>query len=458
MNPELAAIDAALQLQIDLIRHSNSVEAGIVSLFDDMRKELIKQLGGKELTDFKKARLNSLLKDTQATIGDYYAKAASTLGQTLNEIPGLVTPKERLAVGNLAVTINRIDEKDGLRLVNVDVAKFDALFKKSTEFYIGPGGIGARYERVKQFMLDNGTFEASNASVRENGSIVFGNGRHRYAALRDAANEVIPIAMDEESITNARNLGLLAKGDPTVATIAVEALVPSAAVLETITKTLLVEGGPADAWWKKMSLDTAFKFSNQVRQGIALGETNSQIFRRVAQMTDLAGRNSRALVHTAIMQAAGDARMAVIGQNADVYTGYRHLSTLDGHTTSICMARSGAEWDLDKEPINGNKLPFKQTPVHWNCRSTIIGILRPLSDFGLKEPKGQTRASAEGQIRKDTSFEEFLGRRTVAQQNEQLGVGRAELWRDGKITLRQLVDNSGNSLTLSQLKAKYAKP
>ena len=131
MNPELAAIDAALQLQIDLIRHSNSVESGIVNLFDDMRKELIKQLGGDELTDFGKARLNALLKDTQATIGEYYVKAASTLGQSINEIPGLVTPKSPLSVGNLAVTINRIDEKDGLRLVNVTLPNSMSCLRKS---------------------------------------------------------------------------------------------------------------------------------------------------------------------------------------------------------------------------------------------------------------------------------------------------------------------------------------
>jgi len=36
-----------------------------------------------------------------------------------------------------------------------------------------------------------------------------------------------------------------------------------------------------------------------------------------------------------------------------------------------------------------------------------------------------------------------------------LGSGRAQLWRDGKLTLEQLLDLSGNPLTLAQLRAKY---
>jgi hypothetical protein len=36
-----------------------------------------------------------------------------------------------------------------------------------------------------------------------------------------------------------------------------------------------------------------------------------------------------------------------------------------------------------------------------------------------------------------------------------LGKGRAQLWRDGKITLSQLLNAEGAPLTLAQLKAKY---
>lgn len=40
-------------------------------------------------------------------------------------------------------------------------------------------------------------------------------------------------------------------------------------------------------------------------------------------------------------------------------------------------------------------------------------------------------------------------------QDEQLGAGRAALWRKGTITLEQLLSLDGNPLTLAQLEKRY---
>lgn len=457
---ELQAIDRTISLQLDLIRHSRSIETRIVDLMEQMRAEVVGKLSKGNLTEFGRARLNALLKDTAQVVDWYFQQAQKMLNPSLAQIPGVVAAYEPLAVGNLAVTLSKYDEKLGYKLVNIDVAKLDEAFKRDSAFYVGPdgvGGINGRYSRVKQFITDNQTFEASSVIIGSDGSVGFENGRHRYAALRDASNRVIPVAMDEASIANAESAGYLVKSGPTsTVDVLLQATVPSQKVIDALIKDLLIEGAPSANWWKRQSMDTAFRFSNAIRQGIAQGETNDQIYRRVGQITDLAAKNSRALVHTSIMQVAGDARMAVIDANTDLYVGYRQLSTLDGHTTSLCMARSGLKWTLEKQPI-GHNLPFKPTPLHWGCRSVILGIMRPLTDYGLKETRGMTRSSAEGQIDRNTTFDAFLSRRTVAQQNEQLGVGRATMFREGKITLRQLVDSNGNQLTLQQLEKKYGK-
>lgn len=236
----------------------------------------------------------------------------------------------------------------------------------------------------------------------------------------------------------------------------IAATIPSSKVLESLVSDVLIEGAPSSAWWKRQSQDTAFRFANAVRQGIAQGETNEQIYRRTKEITDLAGRNSRALVHTSIMQAASDAREATIIANQDIYKGFRHLSSLDGKTSDVCIARSNLEWDFDHKPI-GHNLPWHPPPVHWNCRSVLMGLRKTFRELGIDadEPTGRTRSSAEGQIDRETSFDSFLKRRTKEQQDEQLGKGRAQLWRDGKLTLRQLLDQSGNPLGLDELLVKY---
>jgi hypothetical protein len=55
----------------------------------------------------------------------------------------------------------------------------------------------------------------------------------------------------------------------------------------------------------------------------------------------------------------------------------------------------------------------------------------------------------------DLSFSDFLKGKPTEFVDEMLGKGRAQLWRDGKITLSQLLDQRGNPLTLQQLRDKY---
>jgi hypothetical protein len=68
---------------------------------------------------------------------------------------------------------------------------------------------------------------------------------------------------------------------------------------------------------------------------------------------------------------------------------------------------------------------------------------------------GFTRASSIGQIDAKTTFDQYLKRVPSDQVDDMLGKGRAQLWRDGKITTPQLLDQAGNELTLKQLREKY---
>lgn len=69
----------------------------------------------------------------------------------------------------------------------------------------------------------------------------------------------------------------------------------------------------------------------------------------------------------------------------------------------------------------------------------------------------RTRASMNGEVAQDLTFDDFLKGKPKGFADEMLGKGRAELWRSGKITLNQLLDQRGNPLTLEQIKARYEK-
>jgi hypothetical protein len=101
----------------------------------------------------------------------------------------------------------------GLVKATFDVAKLDEKFAGEKDFYVGKGGTGAsiagRYDRFGKWIETADSVEAPSIFVRKDGTVGFGNGRHRYAWLRDQGLDKITVATDKESIAEARRLGIL---------------------------------------------------------------------------------------------------------------------------------------------------------------------------------------------------------------------------------------------------------
>lgn len=107
--------------------------------------------------------------------------------------------------------------KDNYSLVMVRTDGFDQAFQRDTGFYVGPqgkDGIEGRYERFKEFASFAPSIEASVVSVTKSGVVRFGNGRHRYAVMRDEGNQLIPVAMSEEDRALAEKAGIIASAEP----------------------------------------------------------------------------------------------------------------------------------------------------------------------------------------------------------------------------------------------------
>lgn len=230
---------------------------------------------------------------------------------------------------------------------------------------------------------------------------------------------------------------------------------PSEKQLGELAKDTLIMGAPSADWWKRQSGDFQFRFVNEMRMGVAQGETNAQLVRRVRGVTDITKRNAEALVRTSVAAVSAEARRATWRENDDVIKGIQQVSTLDGRTTDICIAYAGASWDLEGNPINGTTLPYNGgLPRHWGERSSEIAVTKTFRELGLdidEFPTG-TRSSMDGEVAQDLTFDAFLKGKSKSFQDDLLGPGRADLWREQKITLQDIVGGNGRPLTLEQLK------
>lgn len=133
---------------------------------------------------------------------------------------GQFTQTGTVTVGDREITVVKPKRARKDTLVPLDVEKFDQRFRGDTSFYLseggGPNAISNRYAQFGKFIAENDSIESPEVYIGDDGRVGFTNGRHRYAWLRDHGIKTIPVAMDEESVRNAKKHGYLSaqKYDP----------------------------------------------------------------------------------------------------------------------------------------------------------------------------------------------------------------------------------------------------
>lgn len=226
--------------------------------------------------------------------------------------------------------------------------------------------------------------------------------------------------------------------------------------IKAIKNVAVIEGQPLEAWWNKQRADLAFKFEGIIRSGVAEGKQNGQLAIEVRELMSVSRRTADTLVITAVAKVADTAHEALRDANLDILHGEEHLSTLDMRTSTVCQVRDGKRWDLDKKPI-GHNIPYKRPPLHPRCRSILQLVTKSWEELGVQEMDEMptsTRASMDGPVDERINYESWLREKTFDEQQEVLGKDKVNMWRGGKITFSDMLDQSGRPLTVEQLREK----
>lgn len=259
---------------------------------------------------------------------------------------------------------------------------------------------------------------------------------------------------------------------------------PSVNMVKAIIDRDPFQGATLHQWAEKLAGDTVFRVRRQVQLGMLAEESIDDIVRRVrgrsvgilrdgngkpvrtkagglqhryaGGMIDTTTREATAIVRTAVNHVANQAALETYRANEDVTTEYEWVATLDSRVSEICLALHGRRFRYD-DP----KAPMP--PAHYNCRSTIVPVIN-WERLGLEPPDTGTRAArmptekdgriVDGktvQVRADLSMEEWLRQQPEAVQDRILGAGKAKLFREGKITLRDLIRDDLTIVPLHEL-------
>ena len=316
------------------------------------------------------------------------------------------------------------------------------------------------------------------------------------AALRDVARQLRALAKAEASATV--DLINHAVGAP----LAASGL--SAAQLEALADPdvlLLDLGGRREVlrnWWQAAARQSLERVRQSLISGFLAGEGMEDLVRRVAGggpgqpgvLTAING-GPRAqlvtLVRTSVMQVAGQSRLLAYRENADIIAGLEHHSTLDGRTSLPCQVRDGKQWSLDQQPIGGHDVPFFPPPVHPNCRSTLLSVLRSWEELAgpkamsarhpgrpfleimrerlaargwsqekITQALADMRSSMGGPVPASLSTEAWMEAHPE-RARAMLGDVRFKLWKSGKASLRTMLNSAATEpLSLEALLAKIA--
>lgn len=255
-----------------------------------------------------------------------------------------------------------------------------------------------------------------------------------------------------------------------------------------------INGVPLEGWLGKMAVNDVSRIEQQLRLGILAGETNDQLVARIRGtkangykdgVLDITRREAEMIARTATNHVSTSARQATWEANADIISGVRWVATLDGRTSPVCQSRDGEVYPVDKGP---------RPPAHPNCRSTVAPVLAGEEIVGERPTITDTRTRAQrevdfraeareaagdkwkgmseaerraaikarrdkwadeniGQAPTTTNYEKWLRGQSKEFQDDVLGKGKAQLFRDG-MPLDKFVDEKGKPYSLQQLKAE----
>ena len=236
---------------------------------------------------------------------------------------------------------------------------------------------------------------------------------------------------------------------------------PTDRTVQKIVNTSLMDGLTISEWLGKQDKSFQETLTKQIRLAVIEGETNPQIVSRLKGALDIKNNNNiKTIVRTAVATVTSQVREQTYKENEDIFKGWEWNATLDGRTRKEHAAYDGMAHDLNGKGINekGKKYAFIKAPDDWNCRCIDLPITKSFKELGipLDEVPIGTRSSMDGYVSRDTTFEQWFESKPKAFQESYLGKGRYQLFKDGKITFSDLVNQNGKTLTIKELKEKYS--
>ena len=302
----------------------------------------------------------------------------------------------------------------------------------------------------------------------------------KISKLQKAIGSIVSDAFAEVYDKLEDGLTTLAKVETNYHLVMLESAVPQVAAaavggIQTVSFSEVIasalskpfQGKLLSQWAKAQSAQTVQTITNTVTSGVLQGKTTTEIIREIrgtkarnyadSVINQAPARNLSSVVKTAISHVSAEAREHMRAANNDLIRGRVWLSTLDSHTSPMCIIRDHLEYTAATNPKPvGHNVPYGAGPgrLHYCCRSTETWITASWQELGIKadDLTPRERASMNGAVPAKMNYAQWLEGQPAWVQEEVLGAQRAYLLQQGKATVPEMFSDKGEWLTLDQLR------
>jgi SPP1 gp7 family putative phage head morphogenesis protein len=198
------------------------------------------------------------------------------------------------------------------------------------------------------------------------------------------------------------------------------------------------------------------RIDGKIKSGLADGKSPKAIIDDVIRTTSVTEVQAKALVRTAITNTQSTAMSLVMSRNEELLVGYRFTAVLDNRTSPICAHHDGEVYKL-------NDMRFRP-PLHWNCRSSMIPILKNKTqllagldnkDTRLKPNKLKETPDKllDGSLPPVETYSTWLKRQPMQVQVSHLGSEeKAGLLQKGILDVKSFTTSKGQQLSIAALR------
>lgn len=179
--------------------------------------------------------------------------------------------------------------------------------------------------------------------------------------------------------------------------------------------------GPLHDLIADIAPDATRAVKDALTQGILQGKNPRVIARELRKVSRIPLRRAELISRTEVLRAYRSATLTTYRENEDVVDGWIWVAKLGSRTCPVCIALHGTFHPLTERFFGS----------HPACRCTAVPKTKGWADLGI-EGVEETRPEIE-------SGESWFARQPAAYQEGLLGPGKYALYRDGKITLADLV-------------------